>query len=68
MANNYEARESSTKPTIWAQSESGTARFYVGPDRSSTNKRAQLEQKTSHDGLARHGLFTSKLVKTAFLH
>jgi hypothetical protein len=55
MSNKHEAREPGTKPVIW-----------VGP--FSTNKRAGLGQETRHGGLARHGLFTSKLVKPAFLH
>jgi hypothetical protein len=67
MANKQEARESGTKPAVWARSESGTARFepgtaqfYVGPGRPGTNKRAGLGQQTRHGGLARHDPFTSK--------
>jgi hypothetical protein len=44
------------------------ARFYVGLGRPGTNKRAGLGQETRHGGLARHGPFTSKHVKPAFLH
>jgi hypothetical protein len=68
MANKHEARESGTKLAVWAQSESGTARFYAGLGRPDTNKRAGLGQETRHGGLARHGPFTSKHVKPAFLH
>jgi hypothetical protein len=50
----------------WA--EPGTARFYAGPGRPGTNKRAGLGQKTRHGGLARHNPFTSKPIKPAFLH
>jgi hypothetical protein len=53
MANKHEARELSTKPVVWARSESGTTRFYAGPGRPDTNKRARLGQETRHDGLAR---------------
>jgi hypothetical protein len=56
MANKHEAREPDTKPAVWARSEPGT------------NKRAGLRQETRHGGLARHGPFTSKSVKPAFLH
>jgi hypothetical protein len=62
MSNKHEARESGTKPVVWARSEPGTARFYAGPGRPGTNKRAGLEQETRHDP------FTSKPVKPAFLH
>jgi hypothetical protein len=75
MANKHEAREPSTKPVVWARSELGTTRFYVGPGRPGsmqarpgTNKWARLAQETRHGGLARHGPFTSKHVKPAFLH
>lgn len=53
MANKHESRESSTKPVIWAWSESGTVQFYTGPDRPSTNKRVELELKTKQGGIAR---------------
>jgi hypothetical protein len=66
MANKHEARELGMKPVVWAQSEPGTTRFYAGPARPGTNKRAGLGQKTRHGGLARHGPFTSKPVKPAF--
>jgi hypothetical protein len=66
MSNKHEARESATKPVIWARSEPGTARFYAGPGRPGTNKRAGLGQETRHVGLARHGPFNSKPVKPAF--
>jgi hypothetical protein len=66
MANKHEAREPSTKHTVWARSEPGTARFYAGPGRPGTNKRAGLGQETRHDGLARHDPFTSKHVKPVF--
>jgi hypothetical protein len=66
MANKHEAREPGTKPGVWARSEFGTARFYAGPGRPSTNKRARLGQETRHGGLARPGPFTSKPVKPAF--
>jgi hypothetical protein len=68
MANKYEAHESSTKPAVWARSESGTARFYAGSGRPDTNKRAGFGQETRHGGLARHGPFTSKPVEPAFSH
>jgi hypothetical protein len=66
MANKHEAREPGTKPVVWVRSESDTTRFYVGPGRSDTNKRAGLGQETRHGG--QHGPFTSKPVKPAFLH
>jgi hypothetical protein len=66
MANKHEAHEPDTKSTFWARSEPGTARFYVGPGRPGTNKRAGLGQETRHGGLARHGPFTSKPIKPAF--
>jgi hypothetical protein len=66
MANKHEAREPGTKLAFWARSEPGTARFYAGPGRPGTNKRAGLGQKIRHDGLARHGPFTYKHVKPAF--
>jgi hypothetical protein len=56
MANNHEARQPGTKPAVWVWSEPGT------------NKRAWLGQETRHDGLARHGPFTSNPVKPTFLH
>jgi hypothetical protein len=68
MANKYEAREPSMKPTVLVWSEPGTTRFYAGPGRFDTNKRTRLGQKTRHGGLARHDPFTSKPVKPAFLH
>jgi hypothetical protein len=68
MANKHEAREPDTKPVVLIRSEPGTARFYAGPSRPDTNKRVGLGQETRHGGLARHGLFTSKSVKPAFLH
>jgi hypothetical protein len=68
MVNKHEARETDTKPAIWAWSEPGTTRFYAGPGRPGTNKRVGLGQKTRHSGLARHGSFTSKPIKPAFLH
>jgi hypothetical protein len=68
MSNKHEVREPSTKPVVWARSEPGTARFYAGPGRPGTNKRAGLGQETRHGGLARHDPFTSKPVKPTFLH
>jgi hypothetical protein len=68
MAIKHEAREPGTKPAVWAWSEPGMARFYAGPGRLGTNKRVGLGQETRHGGLARHGPFTSKHVKPAFLH
>jgi hypothetical protein len=68
MSNKHEAREPGTKPVILAWSEPGKARFYAGPGRPSTNKRAGLGQKTRQGGLARHGPFNSKPFKPAFLH
>jgi hypothetical protein len=68
MANKHKTREHDTNPTVWARFKPGKTRFYVGPDRPDTNKRAGLRQKTRHGGLARHGPFTSKPVKFAFLH
>jgi hypothetical protein len=68
MAIKHEAREPGTKPAVWARSEPSTTRFYAGPDRPGTNKRAGLRQETRHGGLARHGPFTSKHVKPVFLH
>jgi hypothetical protein len=53
------------KPAVWARSEPGTARFYMGPGRTSTNKRAGLGQETKYGGIVRHGPFTPK---PAFLH
>jgi hypothetical protein len=61
-------REPGTKPVFWARSEPGTARLYAGPGRPGTNKRAGLGQEIRHGGLARHGPFSSKPVKPAFLH
>jgi hypothetical protein len=43
-------------------------RFYAGPGRHDTNKRAGLRQEIRHGGLARHDPFTSKHVEPAFLH
>jgi hypothetical protein len=63
----HEVREPGTKPAVWAQSELGTTRFYADPGRPGMNKRVGLGQETRHGGLARHGSFTSKLVKPAFL-
>jgi hypothetical protein len=68
MAIKHEARDPGTKPAVWARSEPGMARFCAGPGRLGTNKRSGLGQETRHGGLARHGLFTSKHVKPAFLH
>jgi hypothetical protein len=68
MANKHEAGDPGTKPAVWARSEPGTARFYAGLGRPAMNKRARLGQETKHGGLARHGPFTSKPVKPAFLH
>jgi hypothetical protein len=68
MSNKHEAHEPGTKPVIWVRSEPDMARFYAGPGRPGTNKRAGLGQETRHGGLARHGPFTSKFVKPAFLH
>jgi hypothetical protein len=62
MANKHEARESGTKPAVCARSEPDTTRFYAGPGRPGTNKRAGLGQETRHVGLARHDPFTSKPV------
>jgi hypothetical protein len=66
MANKHEAREPGTKPAVWARSEHDTTRFYAGPGRPDTNKRAGLGQETRHGGLAQHSPFTSKHVKPAF--
>jgi hypothetical protein len=66
MANKHEAHEPGTKPAVWARSEPGTTRFYAGLGRPGTNKRVGLGQETRHDGLARHGPFTSKHVKPAY--
>jgi hypothetical protein len=66
MPNKHEVRESATKPVVWAWSKPGTARFYAGPGRPGTNKRAGLGQETTHGGLARHGSFTSTSVKPVF--
>jgi hypothetical protein len=52
MINKHETREPGTKPAVWAWSESGTTRFYVGPGRADTNKWVGLGQKTRHGGLA----------------
>jgi hypothetical protein len=41
----------STRPTVWAWSESGTVRFYVGPDWPDTNKRTRLGQEIEPAGL-----------------
>jgi hypothetical protein len=68
MTNKHEAREPGTKPAVWARSEHGTTRFYVGPGRHDTNKRAGLGQETRYDGLARHDPFTSKHAEPVFLH
>jgi hypothetical protein len=68
MANKHEAREPSTKPAVWARSEPGTTRFYAGLSRPGTNKQVGLGQETRHGGLARHDQFTSKPIKTVFLH
>jgi hypothetical protein len=68
MANKHEAREPGTKLVFWARSKPGTVRFYVGPGRPDTNKRAGLGQEIRHDGLARHDPFTYKHVKLVFLH
>jgi hypothetical protein len=66
MANKHEAREAGTKPAVWVQSEPRTTRFFAGPGRPGTNKRAGLGQETRHGGLAWYGLFTSK--PAFFLH
>jgi hypothetical protein len=66
MANKHETREPGMKPAIWARSKPDTARFYAGPGRSGTNKRAGLGHEIRHGGLARHDPFTSNLVKTVF--
>jgi hypothetical protein len=66
MANKHEDREPGTKPAVWARFEPGTDRFYAGPGRPGTNKRARLEQETRHGGLARYDPFTSNPVKPAF--
>jgi hypothetical protein len=68
MVNKYEAREPGTKSVVWARSEPGTVRFYVGPGWPGTNKRAGLEQEIKHGGLVRHGPFISKHVEPAFFH
>jgi hypothetical protein len=68
MANKHEARESGTKPAVWARSEPGTARFYADPGRPGTNKKVGPGKDTKHGGLARHGSFTSKPAKSTFLH
>ena len=56
----------STRPASPARSPL----FGPGPNpaRPGMNKRAQLEQEIRHGGLARHGPFTYKHVKSAFLH
>jgi hypothetical protein len=66
MTNKHEAREPGTKPIVWARSEPGTTRFYAGPGRPGTNKRAGLGQETRHGGLAWHDPFTSKHVEPVF--
>jgi hypothetical protein len=66
--NKHEAREPDTKPAVWARTEPGTTRFYTGPGRPDTNKRDGLGQETRYGGLVRHGPFTPKPVKPAFLH
>jgi hypothetical protein len=66
MANKHEARESGTKPVVWARSEPGTTWFYAGPGRPGTNKRVGLGQEIRYGRLARHGPFTSKHVKPVF--
>jgi hypothetical protein len=38
MANNHEAREPSTKATVWVRFEPGTTRFYTGLGRPGMNK------------------------------
>jgi hypothetical protein len=68
MSNKHEAREPGAKPVFWARSEPGMARLYAGPGRPGTNKRAGLGQEIRHGGLARHGPFSSKPVKPAFLY
>jgi hypothetical protein len=70
MANKHKTSEPGTKPAVWARSEPGTTRFYAGPGsgRSSMNKLAGLVHETRYGGLARHDLFTSKPIKTIFLH
>lgn len=60
MANKHEVREPIMKSAVWVRFEPGTNRFYVGPSRSGTNKKARLGQET------KHGLFTSKHVEPAF--
>jgi hypothetical protein len=50
MAYKHEAREPSTKPAVWARSESDTVRFYAGPGRPGMNKRHGLGQETRHGG------------------
>jgi hypothetical protein len=59
MANKHEARESGTKPAVWARSEHDTTRFYVGSGRPGTNTRGRPGQETKYGGLAWHGPFTS---------
>jgi hypothetical protein len=66
MTNKHEVREPGTEPAVWARFEPGTAQFYVGSGRPSTNKRARLGQEIRHGGLARHDPFTSKPVKPDF--
>jgi hypothetical protein len=68
MPNKHEDHEPDTKPAVWAWSEPGTTRFYAGPGRPDTNKRAGLGQETKHGGLARHGPFISKHIEPVFLH
>lgn len=41
----HESREPDTKPAVWVRSEPDMTRFYVGPGRFSTNKRAGLYRK-----------------------
>jgi hypothetical protein len=67
MSNKHEARESGTKPAFWDRSEPGTVRLYAGPGWPGMNKRAGLGQEIRHGGLARHGPFSSKPVKPAFV-
>jgi hypothetical protein len=57
FAPNYRCTESTehkspARSTFLAQYDPGPARFYTGPGRPGTNKRAGPEQETKHGGLA----------------
>jgi hypothetical protein len=66
MTNKHETREFDTKSIVWFRSELNTIRFYAGPSRPGTNKRAGLVQKTRHGGLARLPLSPFIALKRAY--